>query len=191
MKTPAQTYDWPLIKRMYTDGQSAYAIAKLGGMPTKQAIQARAKREQWNGVTAIAQVIPPLPTTRTEHVTPELIARVLDRLRGGATLTLACMAEGMTDAYLRQLRKEEPALDSMVRQAQSEFVARKAREIDTAGERDWKASAWLLERHPLARDELKPRETKGDNQGLTVVIGIDRTKVSVSEDGRTLTVEPE
>ena len=191
MKTPAQTYDWPLIRRMYTDGQSAYAIAKIEGMPTKQAIQARAKREQWNGVTAISQVIPPLPTTRQDKVTPELVSRVLDHLRNGSTIALACAREGIADGYLRELRKEEPALDSMVRQAQSEFVSRKAREIDTAGERDWKASAWLLERHPLARDELKPRETKGDNQGLTVVINVDRAKATVSEDGRTLTVEPE
>jgi hypothetical protein len=189
MKTPAQTYDWSLIKRLYTGGQTAYAISKMEGMPTKQAVMYRAKREGWDTVKAEAKEL--LPLVSDDESKAGRIARILERLENGATHRLAALSEGIADNTWRLWRQNDPLLASKAEEAQARYVARMAGHIDTAAQNDWKAAAWRLERHPQARDELKPRETKGDNQGLTVVIGIDRTKVSVSEDGRTLTVEPE
>jgi hypothetical protein len=188
MKTPAQSYDWDLIKRLYTGGQTAYAISKMEGMPTKQAVMYRAKKEGWDAVKAEAKELLPSVSDDSRAGT---IARILEHLANGATHRLACLQEGVSESAWRLWRSEDVLLAAKAEQAMASYVAKQVNRIDSAGERDWKASAWLLERNPVARDELKPRETKGDNQGLTVVIGIDRTKLTVSEDGRTLTVEPE
>lgn len=187
MKTPAQAYDWDLIKRLYTGGQTAYAISKMEGMPTKQAVMYRAKKEGWDAVKAEAKEL--LPTV-SDDSRAGTIARIIEHLGNGATHRLACLQEGVSESGWRLWRSEDPLVAAKAEQAMATYVAKQVTRIDTAGDRDWKASAWLLERNPIARDELKPRETKGDNQGLTVVIGIDRTKLTVSEDGRTLTVEP-
>jgi hypothetical protein len=173
-KVPAQSYDWGAIQRLYEDGHTAYAIAQMQGMPTKQAISYRAKRGNWEANKVIAQALPPLPTTRQDKATPECIARILGRLRSGATLRLACAAEGITDSWLRQLRAEEPALDAQVQSAMAEYVAGKVRQIETAADRDWKAAAYLVDRHPLAREEYRTRETDKAGPGIQIVLNIQR-----------------
>jgi hypothetical protein len=188
MKTPAQTYDWQLIKRLYTSGQTAYAISKMEGMPTKQAVMYQAKKNGWDLVKAEAKELLPVVSDDSRAGT---IARILEHLTNGATHRLACLQEGVSESAWRLWRSEDALLAAKAEQAMAQHVATMAGHIDKAASNDWKAAAWRLERNPISRDELKPRESKGDNQGLTVVIGIDRTKLTVSEDGRTLTVEPE
>lgn len=189
MKTPAQTYDWSMIKRLYTGGQTAYAISKMEGMPSKQAVMYRAKREQWD--IAKAEVAALLPSVNDSVDRAGKAARILERLRNGATHALAARAEGIHPETWRLWRVDDALLQDKAQEAMAQYVATTKGHIDTAAARDWKAAAWLLERHPESRDELKPRESKGDNQGLTVVLNIDRARATVSEDGRTLTVEPE
>jgi hypothetical protein len=184
-KLPAQSYDWNAIQRLYEDGHTAYAIAQMEGMPTKQAISYRAKRGNWDQNKVVAQALPPLPTTRQDKATPECIARILGRLRSGATLRLACAAEGITDSWLRQLRSEEPALDAFVESAMADYVAGRISQIQSAADRDWKAAAYLVDRHPLAREEYRTRETTKGEGGIQIVLNIQR------DEHETIDVTPE
>jgi hypothetical protein len=173
-KLPAQRYDWNAIQRLYEDGRTAYAIAQMEGMPTKQAISYRAKRGNWDQNKVVAQALPPLPTISPSKATPECVSRILSHLRNGATLRLACAQEGITDAYLRDLRNREPALDAQVQSAMAAYVAGKVRQIETAADRDWKAAAYLVDRHPLAREEYRTRETTKGEGGIQIVLNIQR-----------------
>lgn len=187
MKTPAQSYDWSLIKRMYTSGQTAYAISKMEGMPTKQAVMYRAKKDGWDAVKAEAKEL--LPTVSEDQSRAGKAARILERLANGATHDLAAMSEGINRETWRTWRKADPLLQAKAEQAMALRLTKRIGNIDSAAERDWKAAAWLLERDPMTRDDLKPRETKGDNQGLTVVLNIDRTKVYIEKDGEQILVD--
>ena len=173
MKLPAQTYDWALIKRLYTEGKTAYAISKLEGMPTKQAIMYQIDKGCWGKELATAKELLP---TLAETDRAATAARVLAHLKSGDTHKLACAKEGIAESTWRNWRTDDPMVAAKADQAQADYVSNLRGKIEVAADRDWKAAQSLMDRHPMAREEYHTRETSKGEGGITIVLNIDRAE---------------
>lgn len=109
------------------------------------------------------------PTKRT----PERIGIILDSLRQGATLRLAAMCAGIDEDTLMAWRRADPELAEQVNQALGEACMVHTRRVAEASVKDWRASAYFLNRHDPTRppkDGPPSREGGGEEgPGMHVV----------------------
>lgn len=93
-------YDWPYIRKRYESGETAYAISKRMGKPSKQAIMKRASKEGWTQVTGSGPERLPLVAAAlnisASKLTDELLQIVLGLIADGATEGMACQAAGIS-----------------------------------------------------------------------------------------------
>ena len=171
-------FDWPVIRQLYQSGRTAYALAKIPGNPSKQAIMKRAKKEGWavgnsegNPVT-VSQLSPPALFNGDS-----IKGRILAQLAEGATYKLAAACIGVSDRTLRDWREQDPAFASACNSARAQHRVKLVKYIDRAAERDWKAAAWRLERDEETREDFASRSAHGFPPGITVVLNVDRSKV--------------
>lgn len=167
--------DWPTIELMYQQGHSCYSISKrLGGKPTRQGIRKRAVREGWDrAVTGL--VTERHRTTDIVNLgadTPENRERILEMLGQGATYSLAAGVVGISTKTLERWRKRDLEFGLMCRAVRQQALARHVANIDKAGDRDWKASKYLLAVAPETRGEFA--ETRHPDNEIIVQINIDR-----------------
>ena len=170
------TSDWAAIKLMYQQGLSCYAISdRLGGKPTRQGIRKRALRERWddNPVTGIVT-----ERHRTTDIVslgadiPENREHILESLSQGATYQLAAGAVGIATKTLERWRKRDLEFGLKCRAVRQQALARHVANIDRAGDRDWKASKYMLSVAPETREQFT--ESRNSDGEIIVVINIDR-----------------
>ncbi len=160
-------FDWPAIRAGYERGMSPTEIAKtIPESPSRQAIEKRAKREGWE-VAKLPDQAPGTELTGKDATK----AVVLQKIRSGVPLGVAAKAAGIHDNTLRNWRNDDVAFGEAVQAARAAFIARKIEQVDEAGERDWKAAAYVLERSPETRDQYGHKQDSG---GVTVVLNINR-----------------
>jgi hypothetical protein len=78
-------------------------------------------------------------------LTAEQAAKITLAWASGAKYADACKAAGLTPDQTRSLRNDKDWM-AAYEQARADFVSRSLQNIDSHGQRDWKATAWLLER---------------------------------------------
>lgn len=181
---PKNQVDWHYIRLRYESGDSAYMIAKaLGGRPTKQGIENRAKREGWQRQTNTVSIARNLPivqralelSQQNSKATAERIGFALDLISRGSTEALAATAAGVTPETWSRWKREDKQLAEQVRQCRAGKVAEWISRIDTASARDWKAAQALLQAAP----EAEGFQGSHGGSGITVVLNIDRDKGQV------------
>lgn len=157
-------FDWPTIRSSYERGVSPTEIAQtLPDCPSRQAIEKRAKKEGW----AVAK----LPETHDLTTNEGQKAVILSKVRSGAPLGLAARAAGITDRTLRNWRADDSAFAEMLEASRAAFLTTNIERIHEAGERDWKAAAYLVERASETRETFSQSKTDG---GLQIVLQIVR-----------------
>lgn len=155
------TYDWPQIRALYERGVSPVEIARqVPESPSRQAIAKRALREGWTVAQSDTDCI----------AAPRDI--VVAKIREGATKTMAAAAAGISRDTLHAWL-HDPTFSARVESAKAAFLTEHIGNIHEAGKRDWKASAYLLERAPETRDQFSQKQDAG---GITIVLALDRTK---------------
>lgn len=88
-----------------------------------------------------------MPRGRKSKYTPEVVKRILDGIRVGATLTHACAAGGISFETFNEWRKDKPEFSEAIKKAEGECVVMRLARINKAGqEGTWQADAWTLER---------------------------------------------
>jgi predicted transcriptional regulator len=159
---------------------------------------------------------------RPSKLTPQMADAFLDAIAGGATITGAAELLGVTREtahnWLKASRSAKPGLDVPDFAARYDLAcqARRDRWVEAvadgrliSGERDWKASAWLLERlhagefakktiqEKVIRSELEQlletvephmsREAYGELlHALAVVHGVDPNEAGPTREGGTV-----
>lgn len=83
--------------------------------------------------------------SRPSFMSAEQATKIALAWASGARYADACQSAGLTKAQARSLRSD-PDWQAAYERARAEFVTRSLQSIDAHGERDWKATAWLLER---------------------------------------------
>lgn len=174
-------FDWPAIRAAAERGLTPTEIANtLPDSPSRQAIEKRMKREGWE-VATLPNQAPDTQLTGTDATR----AVVLQKVRSGVPLGIAARAAGIHPNTLKNWRDDDVTFGEAVQAARAAFLARKIAQVDEAGERDWKAASYLIERAPETRDEFGA--TKSDNS-LTIVLQIDRSE-GITIDGSAITDE--
>ena len=186
---PAQV-DWAEIEQRIQAGESFNAVSKDYSV-SRQAIQKRCQREGWisdkpltvaikrqQRELQVATMQPDATNQAVATVQPSspVIARddkkagVLELLRDGVPKKHAAQVVGVHETTLHRWISECENFASEVRAAESAAVALRVRRIGQAGERDWRADSWFLER--TQRDSFGSDNAKGG--AVNVQINIER-----------------
>ena len=190
---PSQV-DWPAIRARIEAGEGYTSVAKDYEV-TRQAIQKRCNREEWlKGKDRTIAVRRELHkrnlmlanATAQPDGQPQLVAgaqpsqpvmlrddkrrAIVEMLGEGVPKVHAAAIAGVSEATLHRWVNEDEKFKSEVRAAESAAVAFRVRRIGKAGEKDWRADSWYLER--TQRAEFGSDSQKGG--GVAVQINIER-----------------
>jgi hypothetical protein len=181
-------YDWPYIRMRYEAGETAYAISKrMGGKPTKQAIQKRANKEAWGTdqatpdepkrVTSLPVVAEAL-SIKSRKLTNDVLRVLFDRIADGAPEYIAAQAAGIHPTTLIDWKGQDEQLRDAIQRVRAGKLSDWVKRIDRASENDWKAAQALLQAAPETREHFG----KGDSGGskLEIVIHVEREAVHVN-----------
>lgn len=149
-----QQFDWPRIFELIDSGHPPYRIAKIPGMPSRQAIgKALKKRNQSDNQTGGRKVAVRKPTS-LRVCTAENKHIILERLATGSTYKMAAACVAVNDRTLRDWRADDPEFAAACEAARAVHKAQMAGHITDAAARDWKAAAWHLEHSPDTKEEF-------------------------------------
>jgi len=161
-----QQFDWPRIFEPIDSGHPAYRIAKVPGMPSRQAIgKALKKRNQGDNQTGGRKVAVRKPTS-LRVCTAENKDIILERLATGSTYKMAAACVAVNDRTLRDWRAEDSEFAAACEAARAVHKAQMAGHITDAAARDWKAAAWHLEHSPDTKEEFSKQDR---NDGIVRV----------------------
>ncbi len=170
------TFDWPLIRAGYERGLTPNELADtIPNSPTRQAIAKRAAKEGWQ----VARLPDNTPATVLEGDAATK-AVILQNVRNGVGLGIAAQAAGVHENTLYNWRQSDVAFGEAILAARAAFIQTNIKRVNDAGERDWKAASYLLERSPETKDQFSQKSEGG---GTTIVLKIDRTE-GVTIDGK-------
>jgi len=170
-----KTFDWPLIRSMYERGMSAAEITRnVDPAPTRQAINQKAKRQGWGKVIVKGNRdnLPAALVSNFNKDTPEVRTKVLELISTGCSQAVAARAVGVDPTTLTRWKGSDADFANAVEASRAAFLARHHANIDKAGERDWRASSYLLERQDETKGQYSPK-VEGHG-GITVVLNIHR-----------------
>ena len=88
---------------------------------------------------------------RNSKYTPEMVDKICFNLEKGLPYTTACALSGVSFETFNNWRKDPAKLEffERIKEAESVAEARLVERIQVAGEEQWQANAWMLERrHP-------------------------------------------
>ena len=172
-------FDWPYLRALYETGQTAYQISKRADAPSKQAIQKRANKEGWikpDISTTRLPVVAKALTVKSDKLTDELLAVLLDMIAEGATREVAAAACGISGETLRRWCEQDPTLKDMINRARAGTVAGYLGTINQAQHKDWKAASWMLTHSPDTRDHYG--QAAKDNK-IEVTFNFQRKPIEV------------
>lgn len=93
---------------------------------------------------------------------------IISYVKSGLTIECACRAAGVAASTFRNWRRADKSLSNALKKAEADFERVHIQNVSIFGERDWKASAWLLERKfperyakRVINIEPKPSEVTG------------------------------
>lgn len=75
-----------------------------------------------------------------------IIDKIVENIRLGAPLVVACSVAGISRATFSAWRTDDSSIDEQLKAAQGDFETAHLRNIRNHSAEDWKASAWVLER---------------------------------------------
>lgn len=172
--------DWGAIEAGYRAGKSCRQLAKDYPGISHVAIAKRARKSGWSVDAAVetAMALTQLTTgslPETYKGTDERRAAILQKLAAGSTLDMAAKAAGITPDTLRSWRRSDTEFGTACDRAQVAWAERQVGHIDKAADRgDWRASSWLMERHPATRDEFGQQATKSGGPTVRIELAINR-----------------
>jgi transposase len=83
---------------------------------------------------------------RKSKYTSEVVDKLTDAIRTGATYDLACKYAGIAYETFRQWQAEKPAFSEVIKAAEGEAAVGWLQKIERATVESWQAAAWKLER---------------------------------------------
>lgn len=112
----------------------------------------------------------------------ELIsAVVLNHVRNGLLIKQACHAAGVGERTFRTWRKQDRPLSAALKKAGAEFERAHVQNIVNHGVKDWKASAWILERKFPERYARRVANVEPQNVSADALVKVPKPTISVAE----------
>lgn len=178
---------WPEIKVSYealrSEGRShnqaakelstRYPVSRIG-------IRKKAEQEGWaQDVPAHSHnALKAAQSTAIAHdnsypkATPERLAAILDMVARGAPEYLAAQSNGISRTTLAEWKATDLTFSNALEAAKSNRAIHRVNKIEEASDRgDWKATAFLLSRDPITKEEFGEQQQKS---GIAIQINITR-----------------
>ena len=117
---------------------------------------------------------------RRSKYTPDVVKRITDAIKLGATYELACGYAGITFETFNEWRKAKPEFSEAVKEAEGAgAVGWLVRIEQSAQAGQWQAAAWKLERrYPQQYGRTVQEHTGPDGEPLVLgLVGVDLGKV--------------
>ena len=179
---PAQV-DWDEIRERVQAGEGFTSVANDYDV-SRQAIQKRCKKEEWVSKqprtmavrralrqrNQATQPVQPAQPSQPLVVREDKRAAIIELLGDGVPKVHAAAVAGVSEATLHRWINDDESFKSEVRAAESAAVALRVQRIGKAGEKDWRADSWYLERTHRATFG----SDAGKGGGLAVQINIMR-----------------
>ena len=178
----AGKFDWDSIQSRYEAGETAGQIARTPGMPTRQAINKRARKECWERKLELF----PVASTGTYVPIPvDLDPRkkeALDVLSKGGNYKDAARAARVTEETFRVWRKD-PSYLELVLAVETGLKLEMLEHVRQGAARDPKHAQWWLQHHPHTKSEFgqggaKPITGNQLNVLGHINLGIERDRLS-------------
>ena len=120
------------------------------------------------------------PAKKVGKYAPELVKKILDCLREGNTRTTAAHIANIGVSTFYDWLVEKPEFKKAVEQVEADSVSELVSKIKKAGDKDWRALSFLLERR-------SPEWNKQDKVDVTsnqkeIVFTIDLGRSNLTED---------
>lgn len=196
MPGSAANVDWLAVQRRYEAGETSTQIAATVDA-TRQAIDNRARRHGWKR-PGEASESPESPTTGPNWLavaqkgeiagykdSPERRALILQCLAEGMTKTAAAHYAGVDPKTVQEWRAADPTFNAQCREAGTQWQRTAVSKIAQAP--DWRASGYLLERHPDTREDWGGRAAGQGGASINVIINVPRAAPDSATE--TITVE--
>ena len=110
--------------------------------------------------------LPAAPKGAPASMKAEVASQIVLSWASGAKYSEACMAAGLTRGEAQALRGDPDWMAAWER-ARTAFVTGGLKNIQQHGDKDWKATAWLLER--VMPERFGKRDTVEQNVKITVL----------------------
>jgi len=107
---------------------------------------------------------------RTSKYTPELVEQIVHLIKAGVFAIDACLAVGIGETTYYEWLKTKPEFRESIKRARARAIIMHVTNIWKAGDTDWKASAWWLER--VARDRFGRNPPKKPTS-TNIVLGFE------------------
>lgn len=102
---------------------------------------------------------------RKTKYTPATVKTLEEGIANGLTYTLAAARAGITFETLSQWRKQHPEFSERLAHAEAEAAERRLQAIEAAGQQDWRALAWIMERrHPTEYGKAERQEINAKHE---------------------------
>jgi hypothetical protein len=177
-------YDWTAIRAMWEAGQAANSIAQNEGMPCKQAICQRAKKEGWeriDGLDVELEVIPFEGLDDRQRV-------VVTRIAKGLPQKWAAAYAGVSEDTVTRWKQGNEAFAAALQSATAVFVDKQLAKV--ADSSDWRSGLALVERHPATRGDFAPPNAgRGLGQTTFNVLGQVQVGIERIEDKPSILIE--
>lgn len=198
MPGSAANVDWLAVQRRFEAGETSAQIAATVDA-TRQAIDKRAKRHGWKKPGEAVESSPDIPTTAPNWLaiagkgeivagtkdTPERRALVLQCLSEAMSLTASAAYAGLDPKTVKAWREADPVFDAQCREASATWQRAAVAKINTAP--DWRASGYLLERHPDTREDWGGKTGGAGGATINVIVNVPRAAPDSGTD--TITIE--
>jgi len=164
----AAGHNWPYIRKLWEAGSEPPEISRLlGGKPSANVILRRADQESW---VKLPLKINQDPRSKDS---PDKRATILDALREGSTRKMAAAEAGISYDTLLNWCKDDQEFRLATDIASAQFAKAQLENVRRAGEKDWKASSWLLQSHPSTKQDFAAAQKQGQG-GINIVLNIPR-----------------
>jgi hypothetical protein len=170
--------DWAYIEQRVRAGDSFRAIEE--SLPedvrvSHQAISKRAEKEGWTQDAKLKLAAKQFKVAEgLGKNTVERKLAIIKDLENGLLLKTAAMANGVSEATLRNWRTEDSVFSDECDAAQERFIRENLGIIQAAGRRgDWKAAQWMLGKHPRSKADYAEEKQQG-GASLNIVLSIPK-----------------
>ena len=176
--------NWNAVRVRWEGGETAYSIAKTEPV-SRQGIDHRAKREGWLRLDESTDYAPMVAAERCEIIKRPIqgseigkreqvtLAVILGAVSQGSSEGLAAKMAGIDPSTLTAWKREDPVLACEVGRARAIAGGGYIQCIHNASQTDWKAAAYMAERHPDTKGEFGRAAITG-LPGPNIQINIER-----------------
>jgi len=109
------------------------------------------------------------------------VNKILQLIRAGNTYKTAHLSAGVASSTFYEWLNDKPEFKEAVEQAEQDAIIELLKCIKSAGDRDWRANAWILERRSQEYNKQEKVDVTSKDEKIEFTINIKRPTSDINE----------